>query len=81
MNRPRNEIFRLFLLTLGLLAVSLACATSPVEDMAESWTNFVLKPSPEGKRIADEKALFFYDFPELVTFQQQIIAGLCPYGR
>ena len=48
---------------------------------AESWTNFVLKPRPEGKRIADEKALFFYDFPELVAFQQQVIAGLCSYGR
>lgn len=81
MSRPRNEFFRLFLPSLGLLAVSPACAASPVEDMAESWTNFVLKPRPEGKRIADEKALFFYDFPELVAFQQQVIAGLCSYGR
>lgn len=70
MNRLWNKTLHLFLPSLGLLTVSLACAACPVEDMAE-----------KGKRIADEKVPFFYDFPELVAFQQQVIASLCSYGQ
>jgi hypothetical protein len=54
-------------------------ATSPVEDIAESWMTFVLKPRPEGRSTAEEKVLFFYDFPELVDYREQIIGRLCSY--
>lgn len=50
-------------------------ATNPAEDIAESWTAFVLSPRPEGETIADQKVLFFYEFPELVRLRTQILAG------
>jgi hypothetical protein len=61
--------------------VSLYAVTNPKEDIAESWKDFVLRPKPTGNDIADQKILFFYDFPELVKVRQEIIAGLCSYTR
>ena len=59
--------------------VSDYAATSVKEDIAESWTYFIFAPQPAGDGIADEKVLFFYEYPELVQVRQQIINGLCPY--
>jgi hypothetical protein len=52
-------------------------ATSPVEDIAESWTYFVLSPKPELTSIASEKILFFYEYPELVDLRTQILKQIC----
>lgn len=52
-------------------------ATHPVEDIAESWTFFVLSPKPETNSIADQKILFFYEYPELVILRQEILTRLC----
>ncbi len=52
-------------------------ATSPEEDMAESWAFFVLAPKPEPTSIANEKILFFYEYPELVQLRQEILTRLC----
>ena len=54
-------------------------ATNIDEDLAESWTTFVLSSRPEGDDAATQKILFFYDFPELVELRASIIAGLCSY--
>jgi hypothetical protein len=51
--------------------------TSPMEDIAESWAFFVLSPKPELKSIADEKILFFYEYPELVELRTQILNNIC----
>lgn len=51
--------------------------TSPAEDIAESFAYFVLASKPEGATIADEKILFFYDFPKLVELRGQILNQLC----
>ena len=51
--------------------------TSPEEDIAESWSYFVLKPKPGSSTIANRKVLFFYEFPELVALRQQIAHNLC----
>jgi hypothetical protein len=51
--------------------------TSPAEDIAESWTFFVLSPKPELNSIADEKILFFYEYPELVQLRQDILNRVC----
>jgi hypothetical protein len=51
--------------------------TSPAEDIAESFTYFVLAPKPESASIADEKISFFYEFPELVELRGQILGQLC----
>jgi hypothetical protein len=52
-------------------------ATSPEEDIAESFSFFILTERPRGNSIADQKVLFFYQFPELVQLRQQIAIGLC----
>jgi hypothetical protein len=51
--------------------------TSPEEDIAESWSYFILRPKPAGNRIADKKVLFFYEFPELTKLREQIARNLC----
>ena len=52
-------------------------ATSPEEDIAEAWAFFVLSPKPELTSIANEKILFFYEYPELVQIRQKILTHLC----
>jgi hypothetical protein len=52
-------------------------ATSPLEDIAESWTYFVLSPKPELTSIANEKILFFYEYPELIDLRTQILTNIC----
>jgi hypothetical protein len=52
-------------------------ATSPAEDIAEAWAFFVLSPKPELNSIANEKILFFYEYPELVELRTQILKQLC----
>jgi hypothetical protein len=47
-------------------------ATSPTEDIAESFMIFALQEKPQGRRISDHKALFFYDYPELVEVRNHI---------
>jgi len=51
-------------------------ATNPGEDIAESWTAFILQKKPAGNSISDKKILFFYDFPELVKLRKVIRARL-----
>lgn len=51
--------------------------TSPEEDIAETWSYFILKPKPADQTIADKKVLFFYEFPELVKLREQIARNLC----
>lgn len=51
------------------------------EDMAESFAYFALNPKPSGKSIYEQKVTFYYQFPELVEYHQQIIEGLCSYVR
>ena len=52
-------------------------ATSPIEDIAESWAFFVLSPKPEMNSIAHEKISFFYEYPELVILRQEILGRVC----
>ena len=59
--------------------VSRYAATNIEEDIAASWTLFVLTPKPEESEIASQKILFFYEFPELVDLRKEIIDGLCSY--
>lgn len=51
--------------------------TNPEEDIAESWAFFVLGAKPAGNTIAEEKTLFFYQYPELVQLRQNILNNLC----
>jgi len=49
-------------------------ATNVGEDIAESWTFFIISEEPAGDTIAEEKVLFFYQFPELVALREEIVA-------
>jgi hypothetical protein len=51
--------------------------TSPSEDIAESWAFFIFSPRPKGGRVADQKVLSFYDYPELVELRGRILQNLC----
>lgn len=52
-------------------------ATHIAEDIAESFTFFVFSPMPAGNTIAEQKTLFFYDYPELIELRDEILASLC----
>lgn len=60
--------------------ISTYAATSPEEDIAESWAHFILNPKPINDSIAHEKLLFFYQFPELVQLRIQMVNGICNYA-
>lgn len=47
-------------------------AENPEEDIAESWTFFILSDKPLGNSIKEEKILFFYQFPELIKYRESI---------
>jgi predicted Zn-dependent protease with MMP-like domain len=52
-------------------------STSLDEDIAESWTSFVLEDKPIYENtIAQEKIRFFYDYPELVELRNDIRLSL-----
>jgi hypothetical protein len=51
-------------------------ATNPWEDIAESFTYFILQPKPKGNTTAEEKTLFFYKFKEMVKLRNEIRKGL-----
>lgn len=54
-------------------------ATEPEEDIAESWLYFIVEDRPEGYSVAEEKILFFYDFPAMVALREEIRDNLYLY--
>ena len=58
-------------------------ATDTAEDIAETFSYFVLQPKPKNKKltIVDQKILFFYEFPETVKLREQILARLSSQTR
>jgi hypothetical protein len=51
--------------------------TDPSEDIAESWAFFLLSPRPQGKSIAEQKLLYFYQYPLLTQVREKILQNLC----
>lgn len=50
-------------------------AESPEEDIAESWTYFILKERPQNDYTElNKKLLFFYQYEELVAMRSKILA-------
>lgn len=47
-------------------------ATDPSEDIAESFTYFVVWEAPEGDAVWEQKLNFFYRYPELAEFRIQV---------
>ncbi len=54
-------------------------AKNPEEDMAESFTQFILYEKPTGTLIKDQKVLFFYQYPNLVELRTQIRSEIKEY--
>ena len=48
--------------------------TDPLEDIAETWAEFVIKDAPAGATVAEQKILFLYGFPALVQLRDEIRA-------
>ena len=51
--------------------------TTPEEDIAESWSFFVFAPMPAGDTIAENKVLFFYEYPELMQLREKLLNNIC----
>lgn len=51
--------------------------TRPEEDIAESFSFFILAPKPAGDTIAEQKILFFYQRPELVALREELLENIC----
>jgi len=51
-------------------------ATNVEEDIAESFATFILAEQPTGKGLRDQKVLFFYNYPELVSLRDTLRARL-----
>jgi hypothetical protein len=60
--------------------VSNYAATSPEEDIAESFMYFIFEPKPSSADIGRPKVLFFYNYPEMVVLREHILGGLCAYA-
>jgi hypothetical protein len=54
-------------------------ATKIEEDIAESWTIFVLSPKLSGNIPLEQKVNFFYEFPELVQTRSDIRNRICSH--
>jgi hypothetical protein len=54
-------------------------ATEPEEDIAESWLYFIIEEQPQGESIAEDKMLFFYDFPAMTALREEIRDNLYLY--
>jgi len=52
--------------------VSDYAATNVAEDLAETFTHFVMNDKPSDETVANSKILFFYGFDELVQLRDQI---------
>jgi hypothetical protein len=59
--------------------VSRYSVTSPQEDIAETFMYFIFTPKPAGVNVSEEKILFFYNYPEMVTLRGQILSHLYTY--
>ena len=62
------------------LFISDYAATNIKEDMAETFSYFILNPKPEGNTIPYQKVAFFYQFPELTALRDYAIRGICTYA-
>lgn len=61
--------------------VSDYATTDVIEDFAESWMYFILIKKPKSKEIADDKILFFYQYPELVQLRNTLLKNLSEHYK
>lgn len=54
-------------------------ATSPEEDIAESWSYFILWAQIDPYDIWEEKVMFFHQYPELIELRAEILSRILSY--
>jgi hypothetical protein len=54
-------------------------ASAPKEDLADTWTYFVMTPRPTGTTLAEQKILFFYNLPKFVELRDHLRGRICQY--
>ncbi len=54
-------------------------ATSPEEDIAETWTYFILSPQTAGNEVWEQKIRFFHQYPEQLQLRVDILKRLLTY--
>lgn len=74
--RKRLKYLYFFYLTYADRYVTPYSAETPEEDIAESWTFFILDDKPSKKGVRYDKVRFFYQFPELVAYRDEIRSKL-----
>jgi len=77
-DNTRYELFDKFYTTYFERWVSDYAPSNPAEDIAESFSFFILAPKPDKViSMSDEKILFFYEYPELVNLRTEILGNVC----
>ncbi len=56
--------------------VSSYAVTSPEEDFAESFVEFIVQPKSSGTTVKDKKTNFFYQYSELVDMREELRSRL-----
>lgn len=51
-------------------------ASDPCEDIAECFTWFILEQPVQGEAVWEKKIQFFYDYPEMVEFREEVRAHM-----
>ncbi|NME69883.1 putative zinc-binding metallopeptidase [Flammeovirga aprica] len=69
--KRENKLFDFYLNAPDMFVTDYA-AESPEEDIAESWTYFVMDDIQEKGTLREQKVSFFYAFPELVAYREEI---------
>ncbi len=73
--RKRLDRITLFYLNNKAAFFTAYAAESPEEDIAESWTYFILNERPKNDNTElNKKLLFFYQFEELVQMRSEILS-------
>lgn len=73
------ETYNFYLRHLDTFVTAYA-STDPSEDIAESFTYFVLQEQREGERIWMQKQTYFYQYPEFVDFRTKVQNNLARLG-
>ncbi len=76
-----NGLYQFYLKNQGTFLTDYA-AEAPEEDIAESWSFFILNDQPSSLNlIKNQKINFFYQFPELIEYRTLIRKNINQYKK
>lgn len=71
-DKKYQENWEAFQAKYGSYFVSDYAMTDESEDLAETFSAFVLREKPTGKSVADEKINFLYNYPDLIKIRENM---------